>query len=299
MGKALRSFSDTSLWCAPLSGQQKYLCAEDGAGGMLLPVSVDVVVQDEVLQEEWQALKKPPYFVDSNVSVDLAVEEAHVVDPDPSNNSASTVLTLVRDTDADGVADNYAGIRDNCQDVPNPDQTDTDGDGLGDACDGTPDHELKIKYCLKFGPAPVNVSDNFGSYMWVICEIGNKDGHVNPATLYLDVSGVPTGCTQLEQRLLPGQGSFEMQPYEQKWVLYRERFECHAAVEDIYELDVKFCVEPTPVIPYDDDGDALVDEDPIDGTDNDSDSLIDEDPPEGGGPLVCHEQVKLLVVHAP
>lgn len=36
-----------------------------------------------------------------------------------------------RDRDSDGIQDN----RDNCIDVANADQTDTDEDGLGDACD--------------------------------------------------------------------------------------------------------------------------------------------------------------------
>ena len=35
------------------------------------------------------------------------------------------------DMDCDGVADE----EDNCESVSNPDQTDTDGDSLGDACD--------------------------------------------------------------------------------------------------------------------------------------------------------------------
>nr|WP_242589569.1 putative metal-binding motif-containing protein [Corallococcus macrosporus] len=39
-------------------------------------------------------------------------------------------LPAVVDSDGDGVADDV----DNCPAVPNPDQTDTDQDGVGDAC---------------------------------------------------------------------------------------------------------------------------------------------------------------------
>jgi hypothetical protein len=39
---------------------------------------------------------------------------------------------LIPDSDQDGVADKW----DNCTDVPNPDQLDTDEDGTGDACEG-------------------------------------------------------------------------------------------------------------------------------------------------------------------
>jgi cysteine-rich repeat protein len=42
-----------------------------------------------------------------------------------------TVIATAADPDADGLADNI----DNCQDVANGDQRDTDGDGIGDACD--------------------------------------------------------------------------------------------------------------------------------------------------------------------
>jgi hypothetical protein len=45
------------------------------------------------------------------------------------------VVEPQRDHDADGAWDD----RDNCFDVPNPDQSDRDGDHLGDACDQVPD----------------------------------------------------------------------------------------------------------------------------------------------------------------
>jgi len=39
------------------------------------------------------------------------------------------------DSDDDGVPDQFNGVEDNCPDTPNPDQTDSDSDGVGDACE--------------------------------------------------------------------------------------------------------------------------------------------------------------------
>jgi len=230
-------------------------------------------------------------------TVSKAPKDAHVVFDQPA--IASATLLVCGDTDADTVPDNCPVGDDNCDTVPNPDQTDSDGDGLGDACDQRPEHDVTVKHCLKFGPAPANISDTGGTYMWVVCEIGNSMDYPETVAIALNVIGVPAGCDQIQQIVLPGQDAFELGALEQKWVLYRERYECHEpAVENVYTLDVQFCVDQVPQ-PFDDDGDTVADEDPIDGIDNDSDSLADEDPPEGDGSGDCHEQQKLLTVHQP
>jgi hypothetical protein len=249
----------------------------------------------------WTDVKKPPYSCNITVDETIAVTPPHVSDPDSGNNSRSVTITLVRDTDGDGIADNFEGIRDNCQDIPNPDQTDSDGDGLGDACDDHPTHEVVVKHCFKFGPAPANLSDTQGRYMWAICEIGNLEPYVQAVTIGMDVAGAPNGCTQIEQLILPGLETFLLQPGEQKWVLYRMRYECHApATASVYSLNVQFCADPQPQ-PFDEDADTVVDEDgtPPDGVDNDGDSLIDEDPAEGDGQASCHTQARQLIVHQP
>jgi len=48
------------------------------------------------------------------------------------------------DSDGDGIPDD----RDNCPSLPNPDQTDSDQDQLGDACDPKPKHDLFLKRLL-------------------------------------------------------------------------------------------------------------------------------------------------------
>jgi len=228
--------------------------------------------------------------------------------------TASKAVVVCADTDGDTVPDQCLGEQDNCGADPNPDQADSDGDGLGDVCDASPVHEVDLKYCLKFGPAPVNISDSQGKYMWTICEIGNPSAQDETVAISLDVAGVPAGCDMEQQLILPGQDTFIILADEQKFALWRNRFECHDSIPDVYTLTVTTCVDPLPVDQaIDDDGDTYVDEDGMDGqisgetgldmytgVDDDGDSLIDEDPPEvGDGDPDCEDQLRNIIVHQP
>ncbi|MEM7245797.1 MAG: thrombospondin type 3 repeat-containing protein [Acidobacteriota bacterium] len=55
----------------------------------------------------------------------------------PDGFSDEVAAWIVLDPDGDGIVDTYT-VTDNCPDVANPDQLDTEGDGIGDACDECP-----------------------------------------------------------------------------------------------------------------------------------------------------------------
>jgi len=183
----------------------------------------------------------------------------HMGDPVPGNNSASGDGLVCRDRDTllcpgpspcpDTVSDPEAsaenalcGPADNCPDHYNPDQTDTDGNGKGDVCDTTPDHDVTVKSLLLFGPAPVNLGDTTGRYIWAIGEIGNLRDHVETVDLRLNIVGNP-GCNEDIQSILPGRNPFTLMDLEQKWVLVRTRYECHSPSPGIYPLTITLVID--------------------------------------------------------
>ena len=71
-----------------------------------------------------------------NIRVDLKGTDPQ--DENASNNTALTPLyTSIEDQDGDGIEDGA----DNCIDISNSNQKDTDGDGKGDACDSDDDND--------------------------------------------------------------------------------------------------------------------------------------------------------------
>lgn len=93
------------------------------------------------------------------------------------------------DTDGDGVPD----IFDNCPLTPNPNQEDSDFDGLGDVCDPTPDHDVAI-----VGGSLSNVTINLTrvSNGTVSAHITVQNLRNYPEQVFVDVflEGLPTGC---------------------------------------------------------------------------------------------------------
>jgi len=88
---------------------------------------------------DFDALSEPVGSTDLNVLDDSTMPtDAVVSDFGPRLDFGMPDLGMdaaVGDTDGDGVLDGA----DNCLAVPNPDQADTDGDGVGDACGDDPD----------------------------------------------------------------------------------------------------------------------------------------------------------------
>ncbi|MCB9852607.1 MAG: PQQ-binding-like beta-propeller repeat protein [Phycisphaerales bacterium] len=76
------------------------------------------------------------------------------------------------DTDADG----YANADDNCPNDPNPDQIDSDGDGIGDACDVVPDFcENALPVCPGTYVGATTGATTDGSSTCSQLETGNRD----------------------------------------------------------------------------------------------------------------------------
>jgi hypothetical protein len=216
----------------------------------------------EVFTINWLDYPKGPYTCAITLAKTVEITSVHV--GDPSAISATRAITAVRDSDEDGIPDdgNFDGddldpcntgqsqfCDDNCEYDPNPDQTDADDDGIGAECDDDDWHDLTVKSLILFGPAPLNLSDTTGRYMWAIGEIGNWSDHTETASLDLTIDPASLeGCTDdplAPTLILPGHNPFTMPAGEQKWVLYRTRFECHeedGAVAGIYPILVELCI---------------------------------------------------------
>jgi hypothetical protein len=207
----------------------------------VLPVSTDVWYS-----ELWR-------FATTGDSCTVAItktvtpDDLHIIDADGAIFTKNVTVCL--DTDNDGVHDGGLPCNgpDDCPNDPDPLQLDTDNDGVGDACDdfpNNPPHDVVVKYVLTIGPAAINLSDTVGRYMWIVAEVGNHSMPLVPETVTVSMNiaqGVPADCTRTptdgpdplssigeESMVLPGQSTFVMAGGEQKFLVWRLRYECHS-----------------------------------------------------------------------
>lgn len=112
-----------------------------------------------------------PTFASFDVAEPPFTEDLEL-DPDPGTLLAS--VTILGDADEDGVADS----EDNCPEVPNAEQVDTDGNGVGDACNDAEDAD----------------GDEFAD------ALDNCPNEPNPGQEDADGNGVGDACNDAEDR---------------------------------------------------------------------------------------------------
>jgi hypothetical protein len=90
-------------------------------------------------------------------------------------------------------------------------------------------HDVAVNYVSLIGPAAINLSDTAGRYMWILAAIKNNSSHNEMARFGATFSGdLPVGCQRTETLVLPGQVTAVMAPGEQKTLIWRVRYQCHA-----------------------------------------------------------------------
>ncbi len=155
--------------------------ATDAAGGPDGPVDAELqqllnqIAQDLEDDGAIGASLVPPLLA-AQLALDTALVEQNLADRMAEIGVAALVpdIDRVLDQDHDGLVNND----DNCPRVPNPDQTDTDGDGLGDAC------------------APPAVCGNGVVEAGEVCDDGNADEY-DACTTTCKVPGCGDGILQL------------------------------------------------------------------------------------------------------
>jgi hypothetical protein len=173
-------------------------------------------------------------------------------DPDDDND---TILDTPDLCDPDGPQATSLEDFDGFEDTDGCLDADTHDDSVTPADTG---HAVTV-----FGPAPVQMGDTLGRYMYVTGYVKNKSLHTDTVQMSLSTSTLPTGCSvsQIANPMMPPTGNFLLLAGEVKPVVYRAQFKCTcSATEGEYNITVNFSVDHLPIVapPGDEAGAALL-----------------------------------------
>lgn len=174
-------------------------------------------------------------YVDmSGGSEDIYVSTLEFIPDDPCAD-------LGGDTDGDGVCD----ANDNCPSVANPDQSDVDSDGLGDACDAMTNLEVELTHF----PANPTAADLI-LFTATVSNTGSTAA--GPSVLLFDIGGESEG----QSFDVPSLASGEAYTAERRLVLIAQNYTNNAyadAFDDVAESDEtdNHAVDVFTVIPAD------------------------------------------------
>jgi len=160
------------------------------------PVETTLLANDPDGDMLFYVIETPPDHGSANVDAETGVlryvpepgyDGRDVVEWSVSDGelSASSALSIVVDRDGDG--DSVGDETDNCPDVPNPDQDDADGNGVGDVCDC---------YLEQFD---VDLNDDFFAASFAVTNVEEpviSDTHalrLNGSGAFVETVGLP-GC---------------------------------------------------------------------------------------------------------
>lgn len=90
-------------------------------------------------------------------------------------------------------------------------------------------HDVAVTSVETYGPSAVNLSDTNGRYMWVMAYFANESDHTEMVNLALEIpEAVPEGCERHQDLIIPGQPSQVIAAGDEKYMIWRVRYECHA-----------------------------------------------------------------------
>ncbi|MGA9347434.1 MAG: thrombospondin type 3 repeat-containing protein, partial [Anaerolineae bacterium] len=161
-------------------------------------------------------------------------------DPDDDND---TILDGPDLCDPDGPGATTLEDIDGFEDTDGCYDADTHDDSVLPADTG---HAVSV-----FGPAPVQMGDTLGRYMYVTGYVKNKTLHTDSVQMSLGTSALPTGCTanQYTNPMMPPTSTFTLLAGEVKPVVYRARFACTcSATQGDYNITVNFSVDHLPIV---------------------------------------------------